>query len=114
MVARVYNLGLSLQDSSQSLSGEMVWNAFYLHALLSDAERRNENLQLPHHGSQDKHFAEALCECNQHMKGTGQPLWAHACDGCERVTQPPEGTNGTWSLFLFLSPCCIKYTEVLR
>lgn len=36
------------------------------------------------------------------MRGTGQPLWAHACDGCERISKPSsdEPQSNSWSMSL--------------
>ncbi|KAI0724250.1 hypothetical protein C8T65DRAFT_563690, partial [Cerioporus squamosus] len=71
------------------LTGELVWNTFYLHALLNFKHCRTEILELPHNGPQSERFMAALEERNKLMVGIGQPLWAHSCDDCEKVTPSP-------------------------
>ncbi|RPD59431.1 hypothetical protein L227DRAFT_503555, partial [Lentinus tigrinus ALCF2SS1-6] len=96
-VARVYNLGLTSDPTSASLIGEMVWHAFYLHALLSHHQYQSSRLELPHNCPHSTRFDNALCERNRCMRATGQRLWAHACDDCERVTRPPAGRDEPWT-----------------
>ena len=78
------------------MSSEIVWNAFYLHALLLHHHRKNSTLELPHNGKQSDRFTDALKARNNVMVGIGQPQWAHACDDCEQLIAPapgsPEGT----------------------
>ena len=95
----MYNLGVSSDPDAQNLTGELVWNAFYLHALLLDCHRRGATLDLPHRCNQDQRFIEAIDARNDAMVGTGQPMWAHACDECEKLIPPPDdtGPNGKWS-----------------
>ncbi|RDX42272.1 hypothetical protein OH76DRAFT_1363125 [Lentinus brumalis] len=110
VVARVYNLGLS-DSTAQDLSGELVWNAFYLHALLDFKHRRSEHLELPHNGAQTSRRGEqAADERNRLMTGTGQPLWAHACDDCERIIRPPpDDPSAPWQR---LSACVMDGVTV--
>ncbi len=54
--------------------------------------QRSENLSLPHHGLQSERFNNALAARNQRMTGIGQPQWVHACDECEKVIPPPDGS----------------------
>lgn len=94
-IARTYNLALADPDPITPLTSEIVWNAFYLHALLCDKERGEEHLHVPHRGSQNERLNQALAERNLRMAGTGQPQWAHACDDCEKVirTRADDGSE---------------------
>lgn len=89
------------------LTSEIVWNAFYLHALLRYQNRMSStlppedacatgHLELPHHGDNRDRFTAALNRRNQAIAGTGLAQWAHACDDCEKHVPPlpgsPEGT----------------------
>ena len=66
------------------MSSEIVWNAFYLQALLVHHDRHNSVLELPHGENQTGRFTAALDARNKEMVGIGQPQWAHACDECEK------------------------------
>lgn len=90
------------------LPESIVLDAFLLHTLLTDKRRRNEILQLPHHGFHADRFHAALEERNLRMAGTGQELWAHACYDCMKVY---EGEDGQFCE----SPCSILsiYLELL-
>ncbi|KAL1743599.1 hypothetical protein HDZ31DRAFT_40598 [Schizophyllum fasciatum] len=87
-IAETYNaalggqLGINRGSLDERLQGTHVYNAFFLHSLLRDKERRNEVLTLPHSGSQADRLIAALHERNVRFQGTGQPQWAHACDKC--------------------------------
>ncbi len=87
-IARVYNAGLTSDNLQRPLTGETVWNAFYLHALLLDRERRSEQLQIPHSGNHSNRFLAVLGARNVRMAGIGQTQWAHACDECEKIISP--------------------------
>ena len=87
---------------------EVAWNAFYLHALLVHKGRipllpqqssTIDHLELPHHGDNRDRLLNALEDRNQIMAGTGQEQWAHACDDCEKITRPTEGSplDTPWS-----------------
>ena len=67
------------------MSSDIVWNAFYLHALLLYKQGHKDKLVIPHHGQHSDRLTEALAERNLAMVGTGQPQWAHSCDVCERL-----------------------------
>ncbi|KAI0707148.1 hypothetical protein C8Q76DRAFT_817301 [Earliella scabrosa] len=87
-VARVYNAGLCSDNHSHPLTTDLVWNAFYLHALLLDSDHQPTlpPLRLPHHGKQSDRLDEALVARNKRMVGGAyQPYWAHACDECEKI-----------------------------
>ncbi len=72
------------------LTSEHVWNAFYIHALMLDVQRRQVPLQFPHHGPQAERFRDVMAARNIRMAGTGQPQWAHTCDECERIVRPAD------------------------
>ncbi|KAI0744417.1 hypothetical protein C8Q76DRAFT_604520 [Earliella scabrosa] len=83
--ARIYNMGLAGDMQSRPLTGDTVWHAFYLHALLQDRSRFGERLEVPHSGLHSDRFAAALEARNRAMVGDGQEFWAHACDECEQI-----------------------------
>jgi hypothetical protein len=105
-IATVYNsaLGVSAVPNASSLlhllTGEVVLEAFFHNAVLRDKCLRREVLSVPHHGPQRHRLDEALEERNRRMVGTGQEMWAHACDRCMKVIKGPDGN---WcKLFLFI------------
>ncbi|PIL28517.1 hypothetical protein GSI_08555 [Ganoderma sinense ZZ0214-1] len=123
--AKIYNLSHgTIAAGTSSLTSDMVWNAFYLHALLLHHRRFNSVLELPHHGEQNERLAEALNARNEKMVGIGQPHWAHACDDCEKsvTIKTEEGaTSGRISACVMDGVCighprCQVYhcTERLR
>lgn len=91
-VARIYNLSLAgkMGSSTSPISSEVVWDSFWLYGLLLSAERYGEALAVPHGGNHTDRWAESLAARNQRMAGTGQPLWAHACDECEKLIYSDE------------------------
>ncbi|KAI0703114.1 hypothetical protein C8Q76DRAFT_632028 [Earliella scabrosa] len=74
-----------MEHNPHLLTTDIVWNAFYLHALLLDSVRRGIPLFVPHGGKHTNRFNAALDARNGRMVGTGQPHWAHACDECEKI-----------------------------
>ncbi|KAJ7367255.1 hypothetical protein DFH08DRAFT_1005692, partial [Mycena albidolilacea] len=98
-ISRVYNLTLGASDVpntsrlSQDLTGELVLDSFIVYSLLQDKQARRETLVLPHHGYQNHRFDKAMAERNQRMAGTGQSMWAHACNRCMKLYQ---GEDGNW------------------
>ena len=92
----MYNLSVSADPDAKSLTGELVWNAFYLHALLAHHHRRGQQLRVPHRGVHAGRFTGALDARNSLMAGVGQPMWAHACDECEKLI-PPVTEGDQWS-----------------
>ncbi|KAJ7439728.1 hypothetical protein B0H11DRAFT_1687812, partial [Mycena galericulata] len=98
-ISRVYNQALGVSDLPNAsrlvneLTGDHVLDAFLLYAILKDKNGRREPLSLPHHGHQDHRFDEALAERNYRMAGTGQPMWAHACNRCMKIYQ---GEDRNW------------------
>lgn len=97
-VARIYNAGLTMEHNPHLLTTDIVWNAFYLHALLLDSVRRGIPLFVPHGGKHTNRFNAALDARNGRMVGTGQPHWAHACDECEKII-PRAGPDSPPSMF---------------
>lgn len=90
-ISRIYNTSWREGPSTcPRISSEIVWNAFYLHALLLRHTKSGALLTVPHLGLQADRFTSALVQRNMAMAGTGQPHWAHGCDGCEKVAQDPE------------------------
>ncbi|KAJ7267708.1 hypothetical protein B0H12DRAFT_1068094 [Mycena haematopus] len=98
-IARVYNQVLGASDLPNSsrllfeLTGELVLDAFLIHAILQEQHSRREVLSLPHHGLQNHRFDEVLAERNSRMAGTGQDMWAHSCNRCVKIYQ---GDDGHW------------------
>ncbi|KZT62745.1 hypothetical protein CALCODRAFT_425601, partial [Calocera cornea HHB12733] len=98
-IMRIYNSALSkeseLPPTSQrpiSLRNEYIWDTFYLDALLQHHDEQHTTLVLLEHipGNgriQKDRLTHALEERNRFMEGTGQEYYAHACDGCVRVTE---------------------------
>ncbi|KZW02391.1 hypothetical protein EXIGLDRAFT_580701, partial [Exidia glandulosa HHB12029] len=80
---------------SPSLSAEVILDAFFLHALLKWTRKQPEapTLCLPHRGTQRSRLHAAMERRNQHMAGTGQDQWAHACDGCSKVRKDTQGRS---------------------
>jgi hypothetical protein len=92
-IARVYNRGLRLPDSDVHITPEIMLNAFFLHGLLHDKHRLGLRLSVPHHGLNRVRLDKALSERNQRMTGTGQEMWAHACDLCMRHSRGEDGVQ---------------------
>ena len=83
--AKIYNLSQSTTPvDTPRMSSDIVWNVFYVQALLIHHHRRNSILELPHGDHQTERFTAALDARNKEMVGIGQPHWAHACDECEK------------------------------
>jgi hypothetical protein len=96
-IASVYNYGLGVSGVANAsrlkhlLSGELVLDAFFYHAVLRDKYMRGEVLSVPHMIMQRHRLDEALEERNRRMVGTGQEMWAHACDRCMKIIKGPDG-----------------------
>lgn len=75
---------------SHNLSGDLVLDAFFLHALLREKYLHDEPLLLPHGGLQRQRFNRSLDERNTRMAGTGQEMWAHACNKCMKFYRAPD------------------------
>ncbi|KAL1714116.1 hypothetical protein EV715DRAFT_210314 [Schizophyllum commune] len=96
-IAETYNAalgdrqGINRGSLDDALQGPHVYNAFFLHSLLRDKQRRGEMLVLPHGGMQADRLVGALHERNVRFQGTGQPQWAHSCDKCTSFFRDEEG-----------------------
>ena len=92
------------------MTSEIVWNAFYIHALLLHHSRDDSRLHLPHRTEQAERIAAALEARNEHMVGIGQAEWAHACDDCEKIREvnDPAGGRTSWG------ECLTKPSVTLR
>ncbi|KAJ7688149.1 hypothetical protein B0H17DRAFT_1135801 [Mycena rosella] len=55
------------------------------------AVAQQEQLVLPHGGLQKLRFICAMDDRNYFMAGTGQEMWAHACDNCMKKWITPDG-----------------------
>jgi hypothetical protein len=85
--SRIYNAALRTRttESEQKLLPTTVWDSFFLHALLRDAEKREFSLSVPHNGPNLDRLNTALKKRNEWIVGTHQDLWAHACFGCMKI-----------------------------
>ncbi|KAJ7286256.1 hypothetical protein C8J57DRAFT_1169032 [Mycena rebaudengoi] len=98
-IAWVYNMALGASDIPNAsrlihqLTGDIVLDSFLLHGILCDKNKRREVLSVPHNSSQNHRLDQALAERNYRMTGTGQDMWAHACDKCMKIYQ---GQDGLW------------------
>ncbi|KAJ7202758.1 hypothetical protein GGX14DRAFT_369989, partial [Mycena pura] len=98
-IAQVYNLVLGQSDIPNAsrlihhLTGEVVLDSFLFHAILRDKNKRQEVLSIPHASFQNHRLDQALLERNYRMAGTGQDMWAHACDKCMKIYQ---GEDQRW------------------
>ncbi len=75
------------------LTGEKVWHAFRLHALLQDAHRRGDFLVLPQCDNQETRLDRAVKERNTRIAAIGDiDARMHSCDICH-VTLPNSSKN---------------------
>ncbi|KDQ56438.1 hypothetical protein JAAARDRAFT_70720 [Jaapia argillacea MUCL 33604] len=90
--ANIYNFALATNSPCQpliwpsgltfNLSGEQVWQAFFLNALLGDWSEHGLVLVLPDSGDHDSRLKHAMDICNHLMIKCGQPKKMHACQVC--------------------------------
>ena len=88
--ARIYNSGntnVTLLPTGWSksfvLTVEDMWNGFYVHCLLQNAERYGYLLEVPHAASSTfTRINSALYKANVLRAGHLQPHWNHVCDKC--------------------------------
>ena len=104
--SRIYNLSFSgieehIADKwpwNLNSTCDHVWDAFFIYALLLNANERNVPLDLDHNAPDNAQcLRAALDACNECIVGPGQELWNHACDLCCEITERSEGT-GKFSL----------------
>lgn len=74
------------------MTTEVVWDSFTLLALLNDHHRNGIHLQVPHGGEQKDRFTCAMRKRTECIITHGQEELPHACDGCLRVFEMPDGT----------------------
>jgi hypothetical protein len=90
------NTSTSIPNSSrlnQDLHGDLVLDAFFLHAILRRKDINHDILSLPHHGVQRLRFQDALDDHNYAMAGTGQEMWPHACAKCMQLYTGADGNT---------------------
>ena len=68
----------------------MIWNTFFLHSLLKHKAWWGETLCVPHHGENVSRLDYELQARNLYVAGTGQEMWAYACDICMKIVSGPE------------------------
>ncbi|KAL4263779.1 hypothetical protein AB1N83_006099 [Pleurotus pulmonarius] len=95
--ARYYNLALTHGQQpppgwvvGYNLAYEHVWDGFLIHSLLSDAQRHHTTLVVPHTGSQNLRFMDAIRSRNIYIRLHGQPELRHYCERCTRFYTKPE------------------------
>ena len=79
-------------ESTRRLTTEQIWDAFFLNALLRDANERGENLTLVDGGTHDERLKKAMVARNARMLLYGQPMRMHACKKCE-IKDPTTGSK---------------------
>lgn len=95
-IARIYLLTHAClppndRTTASKMNGEIVLYAFFMYALLRDASNRHTHLKLPHRGENRVRLSDALAARNLRMAGTGQEMWAHACNLCMKRVPGPNG-----------------------
>ncbi|KAK0460479.1 uncharacterized protein EV420DRAFT_1267553 [Desarmillaria tabescens] len=98
-IAQWYNQGIAAATMNVPnnlkyhaiMTGEMVYDVFFLHGLLLDHFNQHSRLSVPHGGQQWDRLTEALEKHNIHMVGTGQEHWAHRCKICMHLICGPDG-----------------------
>ncbi|KAJ7594982.1 hypothetical protein C8J56DRAFT_777583, partial [Mycena floridula] len=92
-IATTYNLAIAsingIPDSvsylNSLLNPDMIYEAYFMHALLRHHAERAIPLAIPHNGAQKDRLKGPLEARNQLMVGTGQEMWAHACTVCTKI-----------------------------
>lgn len=98
-IAQWYNQGVGAPATNvpnnlkyhDVMTGEMVYDAFFLHGLLLDHFNGHSRLSGPHRGLQRDRLTAALEERNIRMVGTGQEHWAHRCKICMHLFRGEDG-----------------------
>ncbi|TCD59926.1 Hsp70 chaperone [Steccherinum ochraceum] len=60
----------------------LVWDAFFLHALLLDAQERGDHLVLDNSSDQDRRLDPALEARTRRVAGPYREYWNHVCQKC--------------------------------
>ena len=76
-----------------SLTSLVVWDAFFLHALILDHDERRTNLILPEQGDQASRLKGALMARTERFVATGREHWGHMCDICCYTNGNPGDPN---------------------
>jgi hypothetical protein len=105
-IARIYNLELGKRSqlpasyrTQTTLDPQIIWDSFFLHALLKEWHEKEAILEFPHSGTtQEQRFRALLKERSDSFVGFGQEAWSHACDKCFTTTKRPDGQTGKFSL----------------
>ncbi|KAG1850679.1 hypothetical protein F4604DRAFT_1661024 [Suillus subluteus] len=77
---------------NSSLTTAKVWDSFTLLALLDDHDQRHVQLQVPHGGEQKDRYTTVMRERTERIIIHGHEELPHACDGCLRIFNMPDGT----------------------
>lgn len=76
------------------MTPSMLLDAFFLHALLKEAVKKGNRLQLPHHGEQASRLIGPLNLRNIQTAGVGLHQWGHRCDACHvRIVESETGLH---------------------
>ncbi|KAL0579480.1 hypothetical protein V5O48_002522 [Marasmius crinis-equi] len=125
-IARVYNLALGkgaveLPQGGfllEALREEVIYDAFFLNALVRDRQWRGmAPLLLRHDVSQAERIDIALAARNKLMIGNGQEMWAHACRKCMKIVErdgQKEYINAVVTDGVTLGYPCCSYRPVCR
>jgi hypothetical protein len=74
------------------LTGDHVWDAFFIDALISDCNEHDTLLELDNNvPDQAQRLRPALEARNLSMVGPGQELWNHACELCCKLKTTETG-----------------------
>lgn len=100
--ARIYNnecdtsnVNRNGQPTQPTLTGEQVWDGFFLHSLLLEHSEHGTVLELAHNAhDQAERLRPALEARNAAMVGPGQEMWSHACELCCKMQQNATGGYG--------------------
>jgi hypothetical protein len=79
------------------MTGDHVYDAFYLQALILDRRKYGGELTLENSGvmSQAERLQPVLEERNKRFQGPERPEWDHGCDSCShKTTSSSDGING--------------------
>ncbi|KAG2751907.1 hypothetical protein P692DRAFT_20871831 [Suillus brevipes Sb2] len=87
----LHNDGADQWQFGSALTTEQVWDCFTLLALLDDHHQRDESLVVAHDGDQKNRFTKAMYARNNHIILRGQDELPHACFGCMRIFESPDG-----------------------
>jgi len=120
-LARIYNLNFKEPEVrivwpfELALTGDYVWEAFFIYSLLLDHMEHGTILDLPHAvPDQTIRLRAALEARTLAMAGPGQELWSHACDLCCKYRTTDSGVIGKLPRVHTYLANIIFSTEALR